>query len=246
MPNRSAFTLIEVLVVVAVIGLLVAVLIPSLAMAREQGRCVVCAAQLRQLMAALDYYAKDHSGGLPSAEPDGNGNGIHWFMNGYLLRYVKVPVRKAEDGTLLGPPAEDSPLTCPSHEHPREIRPDAGDDPAPCEYALSYAIGVSLGIAGRPRGKNTEYRRRSEFKQPSMTLAFTDSWGAESARGVVAALACPRWNFDFRHGQAVNVVFFDSHVARLRSRQIPWAKGFNDHETVYLPFWNTKKITHQP
>jgi|GEM_PF-6976309 len=79
-----------------------------------------------------------------------------------------------------------------------------------------------------------------------MTLAFVDAWGADSDRGVVAAMSCPQRNFNFRHHKAANVVFFDSHVARLRSDQIPFASGFNDNETAYLPFWNTKKAARQP
>jgi prepilin-type N-terminal cleavage/methylation domain-containing protein/prepilin-type processing-associated H-X9-DG protein len=55
-----AFTLVELLVVVAVVALLVAILLPSLAGARGAGQLSACASNLRQLTIADDLYAGDH------------------------------------------------------------------------------------------------------------------------------------------------------------------------------------------
>lgn len=54
---RPAFTLIEVLVVVAIVGLLVALLMPSLSRAREQARLVACKSNLHQLGVSITTYA---------------------------------------------------------------------------------------------------------------------------------------------------------------------------------------------
>ncbi|GMV97850.1 MAG: type II secretion system protein [Phycisphaerae bacterium] len=57
MSSKRAFTLIELLVVVAIIALLVAILIPSLAKARDLTRRVACASNVRQVMVAANMYA---------------------------------------------------------------------------------------------------------------------------------------------------------------------------------------------
>ena len=62
MAMRRAFTLIEVLVVVAIIALLVAILLPSLNKAREQARTAVCASNLRQGISGILMHQHDSAG----------------------------------------------------------------------------------------------------------------------------------------------------------------------------------------
>ena len=72
---RKAFTLIEVLVVVAVVSLLMAVLMPALARARQQGKSVLCMSNLRQLAIAAQMYANGNDDYFPLAmvtETDGS------------------------------------------------------------------------------------------------------------------------------------------------------------------------------
>lgn len=63
--QQAAFTLIEVLVVVAIIALLIAVMLPSLSRAREQSRAVVCMSNLKQQGLGLSGYSPDNRGVLP-------------------------------------------------------------------------------------------------------------------------------------------------------------------------------------
>lgn len=58
---RAAFTLIEVLVVVAIIALLVAILLPSLSRARLQAKNTVCISSLRQIGTACSTYAAQNA-----------------------------------------------------------------------------------------------------------------------------------------------------------------------------------------
>ena len=63
--RAGAFTLIELLVVVSIVALLLAILLPSLRRAREQGKLAVCAANLRQIGTAIHAYASEHGGYIP-------------------------------------------------------------------------------------------------------------------------------------------------------------------------------------
>ena len=58
--SRSAFTLLELLVVIAVITLLLAILLPALGRAREEGRGALCAATLHNAGLATTLYFQDN------------------------------------------------------------------------------------------------------------------------------------------------------------------------------------------
>lgn len=63
--NRKAFTLIELLIVLAVIGVLMAILMPAFVSARHQSKASVCLSNLRQLASATLMYADDYEERFP-------------------------------------------------------------------------------------------------------------------------------------------------------------------------------------
>lgn len=95
---RAAFTLVELLVVVAVIGLLISVLLPTLQRSRARGVLATCTSNLRQQGMALLEYAHEHSDRLPPRlvtttridRPTG-----HQLINSILAQYR---------GESFGPP----------------------------------------------------------------------------------------------------------------------------------------------
>jgi prepilin-type N-terminal cleavage/methylation domain-containing protein len=68
-PRRSAFTLIELLIVIVVVGVLVSFLLPAMADARRASRSVACLANLRTIGHALLDYTEGNRGILPFGFP---------------------------------------------------------------------------------------------------------------------------------------------------------------------------------
>ncbi len=75
---RRAFSLVELLVSIAVIALLTSLLLPGLASARESGRQVTCASTSRHLMIAVTAYAGDFRGVAPPASARALRNLDRW------------------------------------------------------------------------------------------------------------------------------------------------------------------------
>ncbi|HVZ94979.1 MAG TPA: type II secretion system protein, partial [Phycisphaerales bacterium] len=77
--SRSAFTLIELLVVVAVLAILLGILLPSLGGARESGRAITCAANIRAVAQGVQNYTVESKGFFPPSYVYGNAaTGGRW------------------------------------------------------------------------------------------------------------------------------------------------------------------------
>jgi prepilin-type N-terminal cleavage/methylation domain-containing protein len=57
---KRAFTLVEIMIVVLIIGILLAIAVPNFIRAREQSRAKSCSSNLKQIDAAKEQYAMDN------------------------------------------------------------------------------------------------------------------------------------------------------------------------------------------
>ena len=60
--NQSPFTLIELLIVIAIIAILASMLLPALRVARDKTKEIACVGNLRQIGVAAAMYLSDHDG----------------------------------------------------------------------------------------------------------------------------------------------------------------------------------------
>jgi len=80
MCRRHAFTLVELLVVIGIVALLIAMLLPALAKAREHAKSVACLSNLRQCGIGLQMYAEDYGRVIPADVLYYDaGTGLSWY-----------------------------------------------------------------------------------------------------------------------------------------------------------------------
>jgi prepilin-type N-terminal cleavage/methylation domain-containing protein len=97
--TNKRFTLIELMMVIAIIGILTSLLLPALAKAREMGKRAVCVSNLRQIMLANTMYADDSDGEhLPGNKSNASYSGLgidaiyykpsgKYMSHGLLMKY---------------------------------------------------------------------------------------------------------------------------------------------------------------
>jgi len=89
-----AFTLVELLVVIGIIGLLISILLPALSKARNQATLAACASQLRDFGNAIQMYAQDNRGSFPGpalAQIRAGYFNNSYYLTEYLHRYMRLP-----------------------------------------------------------------------------------------------------------------------------------------------------------
>jgi prepilin-type N-terminal cleavage/methylation domain-containing protein/prepilin-type processing-associated H-X9-DG protein len=150
-----AFTLVELLVVIGIIALLIAILLPALAKAKQAGNRTKCLANIRSLALAQAVYASELKGVLVEA-----GDGSYDVQGSWI--------------GLLQPYAAGHDLVrrCPSDESPF-FDTDYTDLGTPARRMTSYAINNYVSPTHAPLGA-TRYVRISQVPHSSNVVQFVE------------------------------------------------------------------------
>lgn len=254
--SARGFTLVEVLVSLAVAGVLAAMLLPALSHAREAGRAVRCGSNARQLAVALDLYADDHEDRYAPAAAAMLANLSRWHgvrgsasgafeSEGALSPYFDG----GSEG--LGRAVRACPTFVPSLEILREA--GAGFERGCGGYGYNGAYaGVDRGPErpGAGGALVSEVRTdeagssRARFLSPSGTVGFADAaLASRSPAGDVVEYsfveprrhphlgpgARPDPSLHFRHGGGrATVAWLDGHITAERMT-FSWSSG------MYVP-----------
>ena len=158
------FTLVELLVVIAIIGTLVGLLLPAVQSAREAGRRIGCANNLKQVGLGLVTYEhanKSYPKGRDTKDP----MGVSWAFR--LLPFVEqmsihaaydktVPVYDDTNSTAMRTPVAT--FFCPSRRSPAADRNFDNNDQPPTrkgvaaggDYAANAGSYFNYGLSGGP------------------------------------------------------------------------------------------------
>ena len=190
-------SLIELLVVMAIIALLAALLLPAVGQAKARARRIQCIDHLHQTGIGFISFANEHNGHFPMAVPASAGGSLELAQSGYLIEgdfYFSFRHFQAASNDLVTPRL----LVCPA-----DTRSPAGSFATFNNGHLSYFIGVN-----------------AEFAHPTSVLAGDRNLTNDYATaGTVARLGknhALRWT-EALHRFRGNLLFSDGHVEEKNS-----------------------------
>jgi prepilin-type N-terminal cleavage/methylation domain-containing protein/prepilin-type processing-associated H-X9-DG protein len=246
MLKKKAFTLVELLVVISIIALLLAILMPSLQKAREQGRRTVCLTHLKSLQLSNEVYANTNNGRYVPLLDTSSATGptsqdqvdpYTWLANLEFRKITGVKSAEKSGANYNGSIVLPDKFYCPS------------DEIAKKHTKSDKNVLVSFGYNaedwwGRPTNafplsipKGTPYGyRQAQIKSASQKLIFADSvdwwiiWAGASytlgwdkvgqkQREYYAAVGVVGPVL-YRHSEGANIAFYDGHSAHLKKNNV--------------------------
>ena len=214
--SMNRFTLIELLIVIAIIAILAAMLLPALNKAKEKAVAIQCLGNVRQIGLAAMEYASDNKGYMPFGNQVANGLFYHSLdshpasKEGQLGRYIG---RKISSDDM--PP---STIICPKGTR-KGAKAQTHDD-------FSYGFnGGNKGFAGA--GDEVMEKVEKVFNPSTRALLGEigyDDWTTFNV-AYGSLFNSKAFYIAFRHQKSTNTLFVDFHAAPVKYLDVPAGTG---------------------
>lgn len=244
--ERRGFTLVELLVVIGIIAVLIAILMPALAAARQEAQAVQCSSNLRQLGMAIEMYSQEAKGYCITSWMGATG-GSYGSLPSYTWRSMLYRYVNKNKGVFRCPTYDDN-VAAPAGALPFAAGfswdPDTNEW-GYCGYAANR-VHYQQGSPTDPMAgilDNAIQPKLTEIKDSTRVIFLTD---ASNEHGLPSPSSPSGFwadsiyyfsnNHDFiridkaalRHRNACNYSFADGHVERLQPKETACGSGGGD------------------
>ena len=201
--RKSPFTLVELLVSIATISILMSVLLPGLAKAKERARGIACANNPKTLGMAMAMYSSDFQEYATPPSQDMKPYDRILVDNDYL---PAVPYEWVGAAIHYG---TRHVLACPGDE---ELKSNSNWYPWEPSYGVTLASVQGGQYSWSPPLKITR------IKSPSQTTRLVETRNSPLGGGSKYWLNLTSYQMATRHDLLPNALFFDGHVTSLSEK----------------------------